>query len=426
MGIYLLISFLILVAIGMPLGIAFGFSGVIALYLSHQLYLLNIIAQRITNGLAQYTMIAIPFFILAGQLMNSGKITDRIFNFANTLVGHIPGGLGHSNIVASIIFAGMSGAAVADAGGLGAIELKAMKEKGYDLGFRAAITAASSAIGPIIPPSIPMVIYGVVAQVSIGALFLGGFIPGILMGLSLMILVYLISKKRNYYVEPRPTLKQIWVSFKDAFLSLLTPVIIIGGIMSGIFTPTEAAVVASAYALFLTTLVYKTLSWDELKKVTLETVKTSVSVIMIIAFASSFAWLIASAGIAKRAVELLYTISNNPNIILLILNIFFIILGMFVETLPVLVIFVPILLPLIVKLGIDPVHFGVLLVLNLMIGVVSPPFGLGLFIVAKLENVKPEKIFKDCFIFSIPLIITLFLITYVPELVLWLPRLVLK
>lgn len=422
---YLLISFLLLGLIGVPLAIAFGFSGVISLFLSDQMSLLNIIVQRLTNGMAQYILISIPFFILAGQLMNSSEITKKIFKFANTLVGHIPGGLGHTNIVASIIFAGMSGAAVADAGGLGAIEIKAMKDKGYDLGFRDAITVASSTIGPIIPPSVPMVIYGAIAQVSTGALFLAGIIPGVLMGFSLMILVYFIAKKRHYYMESRANFNEIWIAFKEGFLPLLTPIFIVGGIISGIFTPTEAAVVASAYALILGTLVYRTLSWYKIKKVILNTIITSSTIVLIIAFASPFSWLLASSGIAKRMIELISSISINPNIILLILNVFFLIIGMFMEAISVMVIIVPILLPLITTLGIDPVHFGLIIVLNLMIGLVTPPFGLSLFTVAKLEKIEPNKIYKQCFLFSLPLIITLFLLTYFPELVLWLPRLVL-
>jgi len=375
--------------------------------------------------MAQYILIAIPFFILAGQLMNSSEITNKIFKLANTLVGHIRGGLGHTNIIASIIFAGMSGAAVADAGGLGAIEIKAMKDKGYDLDFRDAITVASSTIGPIIPPSVPMVIYGAIAQVSTGALFLAGIIPGLIMGFSLMILVYLIAKKRNYFIEPRANFNQIWMAFKEGFLPLLTPIIIVGGIIFGIFTPTEAAVVASAYALFLGTLVYRTLSWSKIKEIVLNTVITSSTIILIIGFASSFSWLLASSGINKEIVELIKSISVNPIIILLILNIFFLIVGMFLESISVMVIVVPMLIPLINFLGIDPVHFGIILVLNLMIGLATPPFGLSLFIVAKLENVEPSRIYKQCFIFSIPLIITLFLITYIPRVILWLPRLVL-
>ncbi|MBA7556059.1 Sialic acid TRAP transporter large permease protein SiaM [subsurface metagenome] len=317
----------------------------------------------------------------------------------------------------------MSGAAVADAGGLGAIEIKVMKEKGYDMDFRDAITIASSTIGPIIPPSVPMVIYGTMAQASTGALFLGGLIPGLLMGFSLMTFIYFISKKRDYYVGPRANFNEIWISFKDAFLSLLTPIIIVGGIIFGIFTPTEAAVVASAYALILGTLVYRTLSWDNIKEVLLNTIITSSTIILIIAFASPFSWLLASDGVSKRIMELVFSISTNPIIILLILNIFFLIIGMFLEAISVMVIVIPVLLPLVKILGIDPVHFGVVMVLNLMIGLATPPFGLSLFTIAKLEKIEPYKIYKPCLLFSIPLIIVLLLITYVPGLVLWLPRL---
>jgi len=418
---YLLLGFAILALTGMPIAIALGLSSSIALFFTDCVSV-NIIIQRLTNGSAKFILLSIPFFILAGKLMNAGEITYRIFKFADALVGHIPGGLGHTNVMASIIFAGMSGSAVADAGGLGTIELKAMKEKGYDVGFRSSITIASSIIGPIIPPSIPMVVYGAIAQVSAGRLFIGGIIPGLLAGLSLILLIYFQAKKNGETSQPRASFIEIWTSTKEAFLSLLTPIIIVGGIISGVFTPTEAAVVASVYALFLGFVVYRTLTIRELKKILIETLVTSSTIIFIIAFADSFAWLLNIDGAAKGVIKIVSSISTNPNVILLLLNVFFLIAGMFMESLSIIVIITPIVIPLIQTLGIDPVHFGVVMVLNIAIGLTTPPFGLSLFTVAKIENIEPERLFKPILPYVVPLIITLFLITYFPNLVLFLPR----
>jgi len=418
---YLLLGFAILALIGIPIAIALGLSASIVLFFTDYVSV-NIIIQRLTNGSAKFILLSIPFFILAGKLMNAGEITQRIFKFADALVGHIPGGLGHTNVMASIIFAGMSGSAVADAGGLGTIELKAMKEKGYDVGFRSSITIASSIIGPIIPPSIPMVVYGVIAQVSAGRLFLGGIVPGLLAGLSLMLLIYFQAKKNEETSQPRASFIEIWTSAKEAFLSLLTPIIIVGGIIAGVFTPTEAAVIASVYALFLGFVVYRTLTIRELKKVLIETLVTSSTIIFIIAFADSFAWLLNLDGAGEWAIKIISSISTNPNVILLLLNVFFLIVGMFMESLSIIVIITPVVLPLVRTLGIDPVHFGVVLVLNLMIGLATPPFGLSLFTVAKIENIETERLFKPILPYIVPLVITLLLVTYFPNLVLFLPR----
>jgi tripartite ATP-independent transporter DctM subunit len=313
---------------------------------------------------------------------------------------------------------------VADAGGLGAIEMKAMKEKGFDDEFSAAVTAASSTIGPIIPPSIPMVVFAVAAEVSVGKLFIGGFVPGLLMGLTTMLLVYIISVKRNYPRLDRFSLKHAGSSFVSAFLPILTPAIIIGGIMGGIFTPTEAAGVAVVYALFLDLVVYRELNWQRLREIIFNSLVTTSTILFIIAGAAAFAWLIAIYGIPAQLAKIVSAANWPAWIFLLIFNVFFLFLGTFMEALSVLIIVVPVLMPIIAALNLDPLHIGVVLVLNLMIGLITPPVGMSLFVTSKIANVKLEKLCVSILPFIIPLVITLALITYIPSLVTYLPGLV--
>ena len=422
----LLAGFFILFAmLGVPLAISLGMGSILTLLIT-QKFPSAVVIHRMTAGIDSFVLLAIPFFILAGNLMNTGGITRRIFRFANCLVGHIPGGLGHANVVASMIFAGMSGSAVADAGGLGAVEMKAMDDEGYDRPFSAAITVASSTIGPIIPPSIPMVVFGVMAEVSVGRLFMGGFIPGVLMGIALMVMVYFISIKRNYPRHQLVSFKEFFKAFREAFLSLLTPVIIIGGILLGFFTPTEAAVVAVLYALFLGIVVYREVSFRDLKEIFLESIVTTTTVTFIISGAAAFAWLLAIEGLPQLLANSVLSITRNRYIILFLLNVIFLIIGCLMEGLSAMVITIPVIMPLIKMVGIDPVHFGVILVLNLMIGVATPPVGMCLFVVSRVANIKLETLFRAIIPFLWPLIAVLLLITYVPQLVLWLPKLVLK
>lgn len=380
--------------------------------------------HRMTGGLDSFVLLAIPFFILAGNLMNTGGITNRIFRFANLLVGRIPGGLGHANVVASIIFSGMSGSAVADTGGLGAIEMEAMKNEGFNPEFSGAVTAASATIGPIIPPSVPMVVYGVMAEVSIGALFMAGFVPGILMGLATMILIFIIAIRRDYPRLDRFRFGEMLKSFADAFLALMTPVIIIGGILAGIFTPTEAAVVAVLYALVLGFFVYRELTLRKLYKIMIDSMVTTATVTMIIAAAAAFSWLLARQGVPTQVARWLTSADVPIWVFLLLFNVFFLVIGTFMEALSVLVIAVPVLVPAMVVMGLDPLHMGVVLVLNLMIGLITPPVGMSLFVTSKVGNIPLDKLYKEVLIFIVPLIVVLLIITYVPELILWLPRLV--
>jgi tripartite ATP-independent transporter DctM subunit len=364
--------------------------------------------------------------MLAGALMNTAGITRRLFEFANCLVGHITGGLGHVNVVASMLFAGMSGSAVADAAGLGTVEIEAMTAHGYDRDFSAGITAASATIGPVIPPSIIFIIYGVLAEVSIGALFLAGFIPGVLMGLALMVQIYLISRKRNYPISPRPPFRKVLSSFRAAFLPLLTPVIIIGGILAGVFTPTEAAVVAVVYALFLGAVVYRELTFEMFWKTVHKVGMQTATIMMITATANVLAWVLTRSRIPQLAAESVLSVTTNPYLILLFLNILLLVNGCLMEVIAALVILTPILVPMAKMVGIDPVHFGVVMTLNLMIGLLTPPLGVGLYTVQKVAGISFVRISRAALPFLLPLIIVLLLVTYIPDISLFLADMVLE
>jgi tripartite ATP-independent transporter DctM subunit len=385
---------------------------------------LETVFHSMGTGLSSYILLAIPFFIIAGEVMNSGGITTRIFDFANALVGRIPGGLGHANVFASVIFAGMSGSAVADAGGLGAIEMKAMRDVGFDDEFSASVTAASSTIGPIIPPSVPMVVFGASAGVSVGKLFIGGFIPGLLMAIALSIMVYYYAVKRNYPRLEKFSWKYVAQTFKKAFLPILTPIIIIGGIIGGIFTPTEAASVAVVYGIIIAMFVYKDLSFKKLREIIFKALITTSTVTFIMATASAFAWLLAIDGLPMKLAEFVSSINMPAWVFLILFNVIFLILGMFMEALSILIIMVPVVMPLFQHFGLDPIHMGVVMVLNLMIGLITPPVGMSLFVTSKVANVKLEKLCKAIIPWIIPLIIVLIIITYIPDLVTWLPNLV--
>ena len=367
-----------LIIIGAPIAIALGGSSALWVYLSKSVPDFTIL-HRMVMGVDSFPLLAIPFFILAGSLMNAAGLTNQIFNFAKAVVGWLPGGLGHVNIGASIIFAGMSGAAVADAGGLGTIEIKAMNDAGYDLDFSVAVTAASSTIGPIIPPSLPMVIYGVMASTSIGKLFIAGFIPGLLMGLALAIMVAYYAHKRNYPRDTQFSIKQLGISFIQGLPALMTPVIIIGGIASGIFTPTEAAIAAVVYALILG-LVYRTLDLKKLVAISMETAETTAVILLIVGGASIFAWVLTANQVTERFATIFLSITENKYLLLLVINILLLIVGCFMETIASITILTPVLLPVAMKLGVDPIHFGVIMVLNLMIGLLTPPVGMVLFL----------------------------------------------
>ena len=409
----------VLIFLGMPVFASLGITSM--LHILTNGYNPMIIPQKITMAANSFPLLAAPFFILMGNLMNSSGVTIRIFNFATTLVGWMRGGLGHTNVLASVIFAGMSGAAVADAGGLGTIEIEAMRRAGYDDDFTVAITASSSTIGPIIPPSLPMVIYGVLAEASVGGLFLGGVIPGLCMALSLMFMVRHYAVKNNYPHEPFPTLRQLASSFYKAFWALMTPAILLFGIVFGVFTPTEAAVFAAAFALFLGLFIYHELGFRDIPRAIINTTETNGTVLALVATAILFAWEMSVAQVPQTIGFYLTTVSGNKHVVLIIINLFLIFVGCFMEAIAAMMILVPILFPVAESLGVSPIQFGVMVVLNLMIGTVTPPIGVVLFVVSNVAKVSFERVARATLPFLIPLVIVLALVTFWPPLTTFLP-----
>ncbi len=371
-----------------------------------------------------FTFLAIPLFMAAGMTMNAGKITDRIFDFANVLVGRIPGGLGHVNVFASLIFAGMSGSVLADVAGLGSMEVKAMRQKGYDTRFAVGITLASSAIGPILPPSIPMVLFGVIADVSITGLFLGGVLPGLLIALCLMVYIFLIALRRNYYSSHWVGWKAVGIAALVAIPALLTPVIIVGGMALGIFSPTEAATVAAVYALFLAAIVYRDLSWKQFSKILRDTALSTAKLMFIIASAILFGWAL-TVGELPQALShfLVSTFQEKWSFLLAVIGVL-LILGAIIENAILLLILAPMLLPIAQgAYGMDPVHLGVVMVFAIMIGQYTPPMGLSLFVMRDVAQLSLGRVFIAVAPFLIPLIGALLLMAYFPGIVLWVPRL---
>ena len=414
-------SFLVMMVAGVPIGFSLSISAIITAMVTGS-FAPAALVQRMIGNANSYTLLAIPFFILSAKLMNTGGITRRIFRACTAWIGWIPGGLGHANILASVVFSGMSGSAVADAGGLGQIEVDAMNKEGFDPEFSAAVTAASATIGPIIPPSIPMVVYGMMTEVPVGTLFIGGMVPGVLLALACGVLVFVIAKKRNYPVHKFDG-HEAWVATKEAFISLLTPVIIIGGIWTGLFSPTEAACVASIYAFFLSVILYREMSLKQVLIAIKQTVAESAGILIILCGAASFSWLVTMMGMTNALSQMLTQLTSNKYVMLLIVNIAFLIIGMFMEALAALTITIPFLIPLMASFGINSVHLGVVLVLNLMIGLCTPPVGTSLFICARTSKITIEQMYKAILPFLVPLLAVLFLITYVPGLVTWLPGL---
>jgi tripartite ATP-independent transporter DctM subunit len=381
-----------------------------------------VILHRMVGGIDSFPLLAVPFFILAGNLMNSAGITNRIYDFAVAVAGWMRGGLAHVNIIGSVIFAGMSGTAIADAAGLGTIEIKAMKDHGYSTEFSVGVTAASATLGPIIPPSLPFVIYGMMANVSIGALFLGGFIPGAVMTIFMMLYVTYCARRYGMGRDQAFNLKVLGVTFLAALPPLLTPAIIMGGMTFGWFTPTEAAIAACAWAMILGLLLYRSLTFKQLYKVTMDTIETTAGVLLIVAAASLFGWVLTTTRITEYAAEALLSYTDNRYVILLLINILLLIVGCFLEPIASISILVPVLMPVITKVGIDPVHFGVVMTLNLMIGLLHPPLGMVLFVLARISKMSIERTTMAILPWLIPLLGSLIAITLIPELTLWLPR----
>ncbi|MBN1225334.1 MAG: TRAP transporter large permease [Candidatus Aminicenantes bacterium] len=421
----MVIVFFCLVVIKTPIGFSLLISSLVY-FLRDGTIPLTIIAQKMISGPNAYALLAVPLFILSGNFMNVGGITTRIFRFARVLIGHVPGGLGQVNILASVIFSGMSGSANADAAGLGLIEINAMREAGYDEDYSIGVTSASSIIGPIIPPSVPAVLYAMVSSVSLGKLFVAGIIPGFVMALCIGIMAFMIAMKRGYKASQRATFKEILTAFIKAFPSLLTPVIIITGLWSGMFTATEVAAVTLIYALFLSTLVYKDLRLKDIPQVLYNSAYLSIPFIFIVATSMVFGWIIIREQAGQQLGNFILALTSNKYVILLILNIVLLILGTFMDPAVTILLLVPVLKPLLTTVQIDLLHFGIVMILNLMIGLLTPPVGSVLNTLTTVADIPMEMVIKATMKFLLPLIISLLLITFIPQLVLFLPNLLFK
>jgi C4-dicarboxylate transporter DctM subunit len=403
-----------------PIAFAMGSAAAVAMYFFFDISLTAAVQRMFTSN-DSFPLLAVPFFMLAGALMESGGISRRLVNFANALVGFIYGGLAHVTVVASMFFAGISGAAAADTAAVGTLMIPEMQKRGYDSGFASAIQASSGSIGVIIPPSIPMVIYGVMSSTSIGALFLGGIGAGLLVGLSLMAVAYVISKREGYLPETKFAVSEVGRTFKEALWALGMPIIIVGGIMSGIFTATESAVIATDYALIVGFFIYKELSLKGLPAIFIKAAVTSSLVMFIIANASIFGWVLAFEEVPQTITTAVLSITTHPVILLIIINILLLVIGMFIETASALIIFVPLLLPLIPHLHIDPIQFGVLVVLNLAIGMLTPPMGICLIVACSIAETTMERVSRAILPFIAIMILDLFVVTFVPFITTWLP-----
>ncbi len=421
---WVLVLMLVLILMGVPVFISLGVSSVVALLASGTSLML--IAQRMYTSIDVYNLLAVPLFIFVGEVMNTGGVTDRLFGFCRLMLRHVKGSLGHVNVAASIIFAGMSGAAVADAAGLGAVEINAMRKAGFDADFSAAITAASSTIGPIIPPSIPLVLYAVIAEQSVGRLFIGGMVPGLLMGLTLCTMIYIISVRRNYPVEPKASVKERWTGFLRAVPSLLTPIILLAGIFGGVVSTTEAAGIAALYALFLGFVIHKELTLKSLFAIMKRSIISSVTVLIIIGSASVMTWLVVSSGAPETFAAVLTGVTSNRIVLMLLINVILLIMGCFLEATSIITIMVPMLLPIARAIGMDLVAFGVIVVLNAMIGLITPPVGLCLYISAGIAELPMSKVIKPVLLFMIPLVTVLLLISLFPQIITFLPNLLVK
>lgn len=414
-----------LIMLGVPIAAALGLTAVGFYALQGDFRILAMMPQRMFSATTGFTLLAIPFFILAGSLMNTGGITERIFRFANACVGHVRGGLGQVNVLASLFFSGMSGAAVADAAGLGKVEMKAMADRGYDRDFSAAITAASSTIGPVFPPSIPFVLYSSITGVSVARLFLAGVAPGVLMALALMGAVWIMALRHDMPRAERIDWSEIRESFKGAALSLLTPVIIISGIFGGVFTPTEAGAAASAYAMFLSMVVYREITPRQLPAIFWETLTSTIAVMFVIAAAGFFGWLLVHQRAPDALVGSMLGLSDSPAVIMAIVVAILLVLGMFLEGIAVIVLTVPLFAPVMAQIGVDPVQFGVIMIMCSMLGLLTPPVGMVLFAVAAVAKMPVSRLSLALTPYVAGLALVLLLVAAVPGVSTWLPALVL-
>ena len=417
------IMWFILIMLGVHVGYSLIIVSIFFFAVTGSFNLVPFALEQMFNGVNSQTLLAVPFFVLAGNLMNGGGVTTRIFDFAASMIGHRKGGLAHVNVLASLIFSGMSGSALADAGGLGQLEIKSMKDAGFDEGFAGGITAASCIIGPLVPPSTPLIIYAVLANQSVEKLFMAGFLPGLLTTAALMVMCSILSHKRNYPSEPKRSWSYRARSFKKSFWALLTPVIILVGIFTGYFTPTEAAVVAALYTTILGFFVYKELTFKSYVKICIDSIKTSGTIVLMILGVTLFQFVISREQMPQAIATFFTSHVSSKLALLLMINIVLLLLGTCTDALPLQMILVPILLPAVMAYGINPIHFGVVVIFNLMIGILTPPMGTALFVVARVGNMKFKTLMKGVLPFLIPLIITLILLNVFPQITLTLPRL---
>ncbi len=415
------VLWLVFVLVGVPIGVAMIFVSMGYFYWTGMG--ISFAVQRMVDGLNSFPLLAVPLFILAAGILNSAGITNHLFGFARALVGHVTGGLGHVNVLASLFFSGMSGSALADAGGLGKMEIEAMREAGYDDDFSGSITAASSMIGPLVPPSITMVLYGVIANVSIGKLFVGGIIPGVLCAGALMVMVYVVARRRAYPRDPRQSAGQIGSLFIRSLPALLTPVVIVGGIFSGLFSPTEAAAVTVLYAIVIDLVFYRELTVRRLWDAIYETTVTSAAIALIVAGVALLSFILAREQAPQQIASVFLSIADGPITFLIAVNLMIFVLGCFIESLVILLIIVPILVPIAAGFGIDPVHFGIIVVLNLMISILTPPMGMALFVVAQVGNIPYQRLARAILPWLIPPFVVLILVCAFPILSTGLPSL---
>lgn len=421
MALILFLSFVVMIFVGVPIAFSLGLSSLVYLLLAD--ISLSIIPQKMFEGINSFTLLCIPGFILAGNLMNAGGITKRIIAFTNNIVGHIRGGLGIANVGASMGFAGISGTALADTASIGSVMIPSMKKEGYDASFSVAVTSSSSTIGPIIPPSLPMIILGTLATVSIGDLFIAGVIPGILLAAGLMIVTYVISAKRKYPRGERQSFPVIFKSFWGAFWALMMTVVILFGILSGYFTPTEASIVAVVYATVVGLYIYKDLKIREMPKIIMDSMISASGIMILVGFANLFGWILVSERIPQLVADFILSISDNPIIIILLINLLLLFVGTFMETIAAIVILFPVLLPIATQIGMDPVHFGVMMVLNLMIGLSTPPVGVCLFVASSIGKVSIGRASVALLPFLAVSLVVLLLVAFIPEITLFLPSL---
>lgn len=420
----LLGSLLVLLLFRVPVFAATGIAALI--YCLDRGLPVALVVQQLFDALDKFPILAVPFFVLAGNLMNGSGITDRLYAFAQSLVGHFRGGLGHVNVMGSVIFSGMSGTAMADAAGLGTIEIKAMRKHGYDEDFAVGLTAASSVLGPIIPPSLPMIFYAIAANASVGALFVAGIVPGLLIAAALHVYVWSVASRKGFPVTVRATYRQMAASFVRAIPVLACPGIILGGIVFGLYTPTEAAVIASLYAVLIGGFAYRTLSWRRFLEELRAAFLTTAVVMSMTAGALVFGWVMVRENFASSFVGFMLQFASSPWECMLLLNVVLLLLGMLLDPMPILLIFTPLVMPVLQHFGIDPVHFGVVMTLNLMIGMMTPPIGPLCFVLSRVSGIPLVRVFRACIPFYLPLGLVLVVISVFPVFTLWLPGIVFR